>query len=401
MPNFKTMIEGMKAKEEPQAQTEQHQVTEAKVPEGRFLKDDPYYKLVADKKPKAYREHLFYPEGDKLALHGTAGERLGEFANEDEVKKFVDAKYSQKPNPVTYFKPLSKEEGEDMRKRGMTEDEYRYKQASDRAILMGEQIPDKNEYMKGLAEKRGQTKQKPSMNSGSYKGVDIVSTPSGHFIKDEKNSIQYSFDTIDKAKEYIDNAEKAKGSMFDQSGLVTEKGKAASDEFKREKGIKDYYSLSNDQFNALAKEAMEKYGIKDFELAQEFLISNSQDDKGLDKLLEIRRKPRQGSFKQAINDISKAEQEGEQPLLNRRENAKKEEEFEKLASVSSAFADNGEITINTPWTKSQRNNHKNYLELRSYLDENYGKGNYAIDYIQDETRDNGRETSAKLKVRLY
>lgn len=134
MATFKQTIEGMKAMEQPETQQpKQHQVTEAKVPEGRFLKDDPYYKLVADKKPKAYREHLFYPEGDKLALHGTAGERLGEFATEEEVKKFVDDKYSQK------------------------------------------------------------TKQKPSMMSGSYKGVDIVSTPGGHFIKDEKNSMQGSF----------------------------------------------------------------------------------------------------------------------------------------------------------------------------------------------------------------
>lgn len=156
-----------------------------------------------------------------------------------------------------------------------------------------------------------QPKRKPSESSSLYKGVDIVSTPGGHFINDEKNSIQYSFETIDKAKEYIDNAEKAKGSMFDQYGLATEKGKAASDEFKREKGIKDYYSLSNDQFNALAKEAMEKYGIKDFELAQEFLISNSQDDKDLDKLLEIRRNPKQGSFEQTFGGTSEVEDEKE------------------------------------------------------------------------------------------
>ena len=358
MPNFKTMIEGMKAKEEPQAQTEQHQVTEAKVPEGRFLKDDPYYKLVADKKPKAYREHLFYPEGDKLALHGTAGERLGEFANEDEVKKFVDAKYSQKTNPVTYFKPLSKEEGEDMRKKGMTEDEYRYKQASDRAILMDEQIPDKNEYMKGLAAKR-------------------------EAMADAQNQPKTD-------KKYL----------FDEYQLATPEGRKASSDFLKEMGIENVHKLTNEQYNDLAKKAMERFGIKDFQVAQEFIQSNDESDKAWDKMKQAQQ-PRQGSFKQAINDISKAEQEGEQPLLNRRENAKKEEEFEKLASVSSAFADNGEITINTPWTKSQRNNHKNYLELRSYLDENYGKGNYAIDYIQDETRDNGRETSAKLKVRLY
>lgn len=133
-------------------------------------------------------------------------------------------------------------------------------------------------------------------------------------------------------------------------------------------------------------------------------------------------KPREGSFQQAFGGEEEQEQDERaelfqkyldmgydkgdaqfkvQEVLNRRENAKKEEEFEKLASVGRVFADNGEITINTPWSKNRRNNYKNYLELRSYLDENYGQGNYAIDYLQDETRDNGRETSAKLKVRLY
>lgn len=134
-------------------------------------------------------------------------------------------------------------------------------------------------------------------------------------------------------------------------------------------------------------------------------------------------KPREGSFQQAFGGEQEEQEQNEraklfqkyldmgydkgdaqlkvQEVLNRRENAKKEEEFEKLASVGTAFADNGEITINTPWSRNWRNNHKNYLELRSYLNETYGEGNYAIDYLQDETRDNGRETSAKLKVRLY
>lgn len=148
-----------------------------------------------------------------------------------------------------------------------------------------------------------------------------------------------------------------------------------------------------------------------------------------DKIRELLGKPqqeaksREGSFQQAFGGEQEEQEQDEraelfqkyldmgydkgdaqfkvQEVLNRRENAKKEEEFEKLASVGTAFADNGEITINTPWSRNRRNNYKNYLELRSYLDENYGQGNYAIDYLQDETRDNGRETSAKLKVRLY
>lgn len=127
MPNFKEFIKGFEEKPEAQQpmqeqpKPKEHEITEAKLPESRFLKNDPYYKLVEEKKPKAYREHLFYPEGGKIALHGTSGERLGEFASEDEIKEFVDKKY-EKPQP----KP-KKTVGEDLQE--MYEKEF-FKQAN-------------------------------------------------------------------------------------------------------------------------------------------------------------------------------------------------------------------------------------------------------------------------------
>lgn len=208
MATFKQTIEGMKEMEQPEnQQPKTHQVTEAKVPEGRFLKDDPYYKLVADKKPKAYREHLFYPEGDKLALHGTAGERLGEFATEDEVKKFVDDKYSQ-------------------------------------------------------------------------------------------------------------NQPKAdKKSLFDEYQLATPEGRKASSDFLKEMGVQNVHALTNEQYNDLARKAMERFGIDDFKLAQEFIQSNDESDRAWDERAKAQQ-PKQGSFQKAIGDIAEDETEEEGDYQN-------------------------------------------------------------------------------------
>ena len=62
--------------------------------------------------------------------------------------------------PARTFKPLSKAEAEDMRKGGFTEDKYRYNQAKDYAIAMGEQIPDKRKFTQELGEWKEANKQK-------------------------------------------------------------------------------------------------------------------------------------------------------------------------------------------------------------------------------------------------
>lgn len=57
---------------------------------------------------------------------------------------------------ASFVKPLSKDEAAAARKAGITNDEFRYEQACSWAILMGEQLPDKREFMANLAKKRGQ-----------------------------------------------------------------------------------------------------------------------------------------------------------------------------------------------------------------------------------------------------
>lgn len=61
--------------------------------------------------------------------------------------------------------------------------------------------------------------------------------------------------------------------MFDEYGLSTEKGLKDAKDFLERNGIEDPYSLSNEEFNALARKAQEEFGIEDFELAQEFLVA--------------------------------------------------------------------------------------------------------------------------------
>lgn len=104
MPKFNEVMGNLDAKIE---EEKKHQISDAIPTTSRFLKDDPYYKLIEEKKPKAYREHLFYPENGKLALHGTKGEKLGDFDTEEEITKFVDEKYK----PFFNAKPTSTNEG--------------------------------------------------------------------------------------------------------------------------------------------------------------------------------------------------------------------------------------------------------------------------------------------------
>lgn len=79
--------------------------------------------------------------------------------------------------PANTFKPLSKAETEDMKKGGFTEDEYRYKQAKDWAIVMGEQIPDKRIFMQELGEWKEANKEKAEEQGQrivNYGGKDMT-----------------------------------------------------------------------------------------------------------------------------------------------------------------------------------------------------------------------------------
>ena len=65
-------------------------------------------------------------------------------------------KKGRKESSVRYYKPLSKEEASAVKKAGVSEDEYRYRQACTWAIMMGEQIPEKKRFMADLAKKRSE-----------------------------------------------------------------------------------------------------------------------------------------------------------------------------------------------------------------------------------------------------
>jgi|GEM_PF-2808540 len=64
-----------------------------------------------------------------------------------------------------FVKPLSKEEGKFIKEHHLTEDEYRYRQACNWAILMGGELPDKKRFMADLAKKR-QDARKALLSSG-------------------------------------------------------------------------------------------------------------------------------------------------------------------------------------------------------------------------------------------
>lgn len=74
--------------------------------------------------------------------------------------------------------------------------------------------------------------------------------------------------------------------LFDESGLSTEKGIEEAKKFLDAKGVKDIDAISDKEFNALADEAAEKYGISRM-LAQEFLVAPFDEEK----------QPKEGSYK--------------------------------------------------------------------------------------------------------
>lgn len=69
-------------------------------------------------------------------------------------------------------------------------------------------------------------------------------------------------------------AERRKG-IFDDYGLITDKGRSYLKDFLTNKNLttEQIMKLNNADFNNLAKEVQQKYGIDNFDLAQEFLVS--------------------------------------------------------------------------------------------------------------------------------
>lgn len=86
--------------------------------------------------------------------------------------------------------------------------------------------------------------------------------------------------------------------LFDEYKLSTKEGIEEAQKFLGEKGIKDPYSLNNEQFNALADEAAKKYGI-DRELAQEFLVAPYDEKEA------VKPQPKQGSFNEVFGEEPK------------------------------------------------------------------------------------------------
>ena len=98
-------------------------------------------------------------------------------------------------NPKRDFvKPLAKWEAAEAKKQGISNDEYRYEKAKDYALLMGEQLPNKDKFMKDLAEKRGnptntQPKEEPAKEdlfaeSENAEQMDEIRKAFPKFVKD-------------------------------------------------------------------------------------------------------------------------------------------------------------------------------------------------------------------------
>ena len=126
------------------------------------------------------------------------------FEEKETAPKVEEPKDKGTPQtPARTFKPLSKAEAEDMRKGGFTEDEYRYNQAKDYAIAMGEEMPDKRQFMQELGEWKEANKQKAEEpNSLEYEGYRLEKTPDGKWIN--RDTYEY-FDSKVEAQKDIDN----------------------------------------------------------------------------------------------------------------------------------------------------------------------------------------------------
>lgn len=115
---------------------------------------------------------------------------------------------------VKYYKPLSKAEAEEIKKSGFTEDEYRYRQAVEWAIMMDEEIPDKNQFMQELGELKETRRQKAEQmrlaDDVNREYRDIPNEELGQIQKEKASRGQKASDLKDKIGKAKDLAGKGK-----------------------------------------------------------------------------------------------------------------------------------------------------------------------------------------------
>ena len=107
-----------------------------------------------------------------------------------------------------------------------------------------------------------------------------------------------------KAASQPQKPQQPKKPLFDEYGLATEEGSKASADFLKRNGIEDVFSLTNEQYNALAKKAMDEFGIKDLSLAKEFIQSNEKSDRRYDERVARQSQPKQGTFREMVDSMS-------------------------------------------------------------------------------------------------
>lgn len=79
--------------------------------------------------------------------------------------------------------------------------------------------------------------------------------------------------------------EEKKQELFDEYGIATPFGEEESARFSEENKVDDIYGIGEKAFGDLVVKAMEKYGIKDRDLAAEFLISNPKAHENWERYL--------------------------------------------------------------------------------------------------------------------
>lgn len=85
-----------------------------------------------------------------------------------------------------------------------------------------------------------------------------------------KSNVEVNYDD-----DFQGNYDDYHNKTFDNYGLITEHGRNQLKSFLDENKLTtdQIMKMSNEEFNNLAKKVQEKYGIEDFDLAQEFLVS--------------------------------------------------------------------------------------------------------------------------------
>lgn len=270
MPDFKNMIKGMEEKEKTETPTQEETEKAGKLADSGFKIGE--HRFIGKDNNKANPGFIAY--GGNNPDQKLSTKELAKVYDEQQKAKNVDPEQDR----------LAK-----LKKDAIAESQATAKKEAPLAKKSQRDL-DIEEHNKRIAQINAKA---PGMKHEDYKAE--IAKEDARF-----NSVQDKWEDEPTQEE----APLAGGNrLFNEYGIATKEGEKASADFKREKGIKNYYSLTNEQFNELAKEAMQKYGIKDLELAQEFLISNEQSDRDWEKL------PKQGSFKEAIKDMDKPERD--------------------------------------------------------------------------------------------